>query len=392
MAITDDRTENFDWQIPNLSNKVRDDIPRIRSAFGAIDSQVFQMAQAILEKADADHGHPISAITGLSEALASKAASGHQHAFDDLSDVEVAGAANGMVVTRQAGKWVPYKLQVGDVANLESLIAATAAGVGRRSRVRAAADGNFAPAGLVAGSGINNVTLATGDLVLLKGQTNPAENGIYVVGTGARFSEFDTYEEHVGSLVSVAEGLNADTLWLCTSNAGGTLGTTPLTFVKMVTAGELLAPNNLSDIPDKLAALANLGADVRYARQNVDGQILSRPLIKGMSSSGINLIPDDNQFILTAANSGLSLNGNVLIVGTAGGHYANILWAYPATGQIANIAAGFVGGPSVLASNISSVAGAEDGKLTLSAVAADNSMRIINRTGFAQYVGATILF
>jgi hypothetical protein len=80
------------------------------------------------------------------------------------------------------------------------------------------------------------VVLATGDLVLLPNQTAPAENGIYVVGvTPARSSLFDTYNEHPGSVIPVQEGtLNKDTVWLCTSDRGGTLGTTALVFKNIV--------------------------------------------------------------------------------------------------------------------------------------------------------------
>jgi hypothetical protein len=87
------------------------------------------------------------------------------------------------------------------------------------------------------GDSIDGVTLATNDLVLVAGQTAPEENGIYVVGAvPARASSFDTYDDHPGVYVSVMEGTTyADTLWRCTSNKGGTLGTTALTFAQFVT-------------------------------------------------------------------------------------------------------------------------------------------------------------
>lgn len=82
---------------------------------------------------------------------------------------------------------------------------------------------------------LDGVTIATGDRVLVKNQTAPAENGIYVVGASpARSSDFDAFNDHPGSLITVSEGTtNADTLWLCTSNAGGTLGTTAIAFTQV---------------------------------------------------------------------------------------------------------------------------------------------------------------
>jgi hypothetical protein len=114
------------------------------------------------------------------------------------------------------------------------------ANLGRRSRVRVATTANIAIAtALNSGDAIDGVTLADDDLVLVKNQTAPAENGIYVAGaTPARFVEFDTYNEHPGSLIAVQEGTaGQDTLWLCTSNAGGTLGTTGIVFSQLSAGG-----------------------------------------------------------------------------------------------------------------------------------------------------------
>jgi hypothetical protein len=133
--------------------------------------------------------------------------------------------------------------------------------LGRRQRVRAATTANIAIAtALNNGDAIDGVTLVTGDQVLVKNQTAPAENGVYVVGvTPARAAEFDAYNEHPGSIVSVAEGTtNVDTLWLCTSNDGGTLGTTGIVWSTFNVAGALLQASNLSDLTDTAAAKVNL--------------------------------------------------------------------------------------------------------------------------------------
>jgi len=107
------------------------------------------------------------------------------------------------------------------------------ANIGKRARVRLATTGPITiSTGLNAGDSIDSVTLVTGDLVLVKDQAAPEQNGVYVVGVSpARFAEFDTYDEHPGSLIAAQEGTtNADTLWLCTSNVGGTLNTTAIAF------------------------------------------------------------------------------------------------------------------------------------------------------------------
>ena len=112
-------------------------------------------------------------------------------------------------------------------------LVAGAAAVAALRRVRAVAATNITIAtGLNNGDALDGVSLITGDLVLVAGQSAPADNGVYVVGASpARDGSFDSYDEHPGVYISVMEGTTyADTLWRCTSNKGGTLGSTALVF------------------------------------------------------------------------------------------------------------------------------------------------------------------
>ncbi|MFD1982463.1 DUF2793 domain-containing protein [Mesorhizobium newzealandense] len=112
--------------------------------------------------------------------------------------------------------------------------------LGNGGKVRAATAANITiSTALNNGDSLDGVTLATDDLVLVKDQSSPAQNGIYVVGVSpARVAAFDTYDEHPGSIIVVEEGsTNADTLWLCTSNAGGTLNTTAIAYTQLVLTG-----------------------------------------------------------------------------------------------------------------------------------------------------------
>ena len=127
-------------------------------------------------------------------------------------------------------------LQAAPKQYVDSVASALAANLGKRQRVRAATTANITIAtALNNGDALDGVTLAAGDLVLVKNQSSAAENGIYVVGvTPARATEFDTYDEYPGSLITVQEGsTNADTMWLCTSNVGGTLGSTAIAFSRI---------------------------------------------------------------------------------------------------------------------------------------------------------------
>lgn len=86
------------------------------------------------------------------------------------------------------------------------------------------------------GQTVDGIVLATGDRILIKNQVAAADNGIYVVAaTGApvRASDFDSWTEIPGAVVGVLVGTaNADTAWLCTSDTGGTLGSTAINFTQ----------------------------------------------------------------------------------------------------------------------------------------------------------------
>lgn len=100
------------------------------------------------------------------------------------------------------------------------------------------------------GDTIDGVTLVTGDRILLKNQAAPAENGIYTVnasGAPTRSVDMDAWAEVPGSFVFVEEGTTyADTGWVCTSNQGGTLNTTAITWVQFGGAGTYTAGTGLT--------------------------------------------------------------------------------------------------------------------------------------------------
>ena len=106
-------------------------------------------------------------------------------------------------------------------------------------RLRAATTANITIAtALNNGDTLDGVTLATGDYVLVKNQSTAAQNGIYIVGASpARAPEYDTFDEHCGAQIAIMEGTaNADKMYFCTSNRGGTLGTNDLDFALYATA------------------------------------------------------------------------------------------------------------------------------------------------------------
>ena len=96
-------------------------------------------------------------------------------------------------------------------------------------------------------STLDGHTLVSLDRVLLKNQSTASENGIYVFnGTGSAFTrstDSNAWDEITGALVYVEQGsTQADTRYFCTSNSGGTLGSTSITYVQD-TSGAISASN-----------------------------------------------------------------------------------------------------------------------------------------------------
>lgn len=93
------------------------------------------------------------------------------------------------------------------------------------------------------GSTIDGVTMVNGDRFLAKDQSAPAQNGIYIfngaASTATRTSDAASASDFVhGFQVFVREGtLNAATYWYFTQTAALTIGTTALTFSRLIPVG-----------------------------------------------------------------------------------------------------------------------------------------------------------
>jgi len=121
-----------------------------------------------------------------------------------------------------------------DVA-IKSYVDDLVAGLKTRIIVRAATTANVNLSNaLENGDTLDGISLATGNKVLVKNQSDATENGIYVVpasGAASRDSDFNTVDELAGQLVIVQEGTtNEDTIFLCTTDTGGSIGSANITF------------------------------------------------------------------------------------------------------------------------------------------------------------------
>ncbi len=215
-----------------------------------------------------------------------------------------------------------------------------AAGLSPKAPARLATTTNDSLAGLAARDGITPVA---GDRVLVKNQTSPAQNGIYVAAAGAwqRATDMATWAQVPSAYLWVEVGsLNADTGWVCTSDPGGTLGTTPITFVQFggngtVTAGVgINVTGNQVSLANTAVTPGSFGDSTHVATFTVDAQgrltaAGSTPITAGTVSSVGLAAP--GQF--TVSGSPVTGSGT-LTLGWAN-QSANTIFAGPASGASA---------------------------------------------------------
>lgn len=156
---------------------------------------------------------------------------------------------------------------------------------------------NAVPACLVATAGsnitlsgtqtIDGIAVVAGNRVLVKDQTTAATNGIYVVAAGAwtRSLDMDTWAEVPASFTFIEQGtVNADTGWLCTSDPGGTLGTTAITWVQFSSAGTISAGNGLTKVGNTLSVVGTANRIAVGASVDIDANYVGQASITTLGS------------------------------------------------------------------------------------------------------------
>jgi hypothetical protein len=155
-------------------------------------------------------------------------------------------------------------------------------GIDWKASVRAATTAQLTLAtDLENGDVIDGVTLATGNRVLVKNQSNGSQNGIYVVkATGApdRATDADTATEVTSNFaVFVEEGdANADSGWTLTNDGSVTIGTTALTFTQFTGLGQVVAGDGLTKTGNTLNVVAGTGITVTSDAVAIDTSLVAR--------------------------------------------------------------------------------------------------------------------
>jgi len=172
--------------------------------------------------------------------------------------------------------------------------------------------------GLIA---VDGVTPVAGDRILLKSQTAPATNGIYIASAGAwtRATDADSSAELVDAAVFVSEGTaNSDTAWVQTANAPITVGTTALTWVQFTGGGSVTAGAGMTQTGNQLDVVAANGSiivgadDIQVGYAGTGGAFGSAVTAArsdhNHDSQYVDVAGDTMSGVLTVTGSGVRVN------------------------------------------------------------------------------------
>ena len=129
-------------------------------------------------------------------------------------------------------------------ASTKQYVDSVAQGLNTKPAVLVASTANLTLSGEQTIDGV----LTSASRVLVKNQTAPAQNGLYLTASGAwsRTLDMNTWAQVPSAFVFVQEGtINGDTGWTCLADPGGTLGTTAITWAQFSGAGSYTAGTGL---------------------------------------------------------------------------------------------------------------------------------------------------
>lgn len=153
---------------------------------------------------------------------------------------------------------------------------------------------------------IDGVAVVAGDRVLVKNESTPADNGIYVVAAGAwsRATDADSSTNVTpGMFVFVEEGSQADSGWVLSTDSPITLGSTALSFAQFSGAGQITAGSGLTKSGNTLDVVtANSGRIV----VNADSIDLATT---GVSASTYRSVTVDAYGRVTAGTNPTTISG-----------------------------------------------------------------------------------
>lgn len=302
--------------------------------------------------------HSANSITGFSTSTAALGTSGagsattvsrgdHVHAMPTLNSLGAPTADVPMNSKKLTGLAEP--IDTSDAATKNYVDNAVQGLDPKGSVIVATVGSNITLSGLQT---IDGVTLVANDRVLVKNQTTESANGIYVASSTAwvRSTDADTWLKLIGAYVFVEKGTTyTDMGFVCTIDAGGTLGSTSIVFQQFSGAGQITAGIGLSKAGNTLsvvtAAAGTLGGVKVGYGLTIDGSSvlstisLSKYGVLGLGNdatifqAAINDLQGSKATLLIPENTtvqlgttAITITGAMRIVGAGGRHRSVISW------------------------------------------------------------------
>lgn len=224
------------------------------STTAAVDTNTTQIATTAFVLGQAASATPSALGSAAAGSSTRYARADHVHAMPTLSQLGAPTGSLAMGGFAITGLADPTNAQDAATKNYVDL---AVQGLDAKQSVKAATTANITLSGTQT---IDGVSVIAGDRVLVKAQTTQSQNGIYIVAAGSwtRSTDMDTWAEVPNAFVFVEQGtVGADTSWVCSSDAGGTLGTTAIVFFQFGAAGGYSAGNGLGLAGSVFSVTAN---------------------------------------------------------------------------------------------------------------------------------------
>jgi len=164
-----------------------------------------------------------------------------------------------------------------------------AQGLNPKQAVKCGTTANITLSGLQT---IDGYTTLAGDRVLVKNQTNSAENGIYIASASAwtRSTDMDVWSEVPGAYTVILNGTNnANTGWVSTAADTGTINVTAMPWVQFSGTGTYFAGTGLT-LASNTFSITNTGVTAGSygsASQTLSAQVNAQGQLTSLSAQSI---------------------------------------------------------------------------------------------------------
>jgi phage-related tail fiber protein len=336
-------TNSIDFTYDDTNNQIKADLKLngtdLRIQATGVDLNPTGVSAGTYTKLTIDTKGRVTAATVL---LSSDLPS-HNHTSTDITDFHTAVRTNRL--DQMAVPTASLNLNSQKITNLadptnpqdaatKNYVDSAVAGFDWKNSVKACSTANLTLSGTQT---VDGVALVAGDRILVKDQTTPSQNGIYVVAasTWSRATDADAWNEIVSAAVFIEQGtVNGDTAWVCTSDQGGTLGTTAIVFSQFTGAALIIAGNGLSKTGNQIDVNVDnqsieISADTLQAKLDSTGGITK-------SASGLKINVDNTTLQINGSNQ-IELKGaykNKKVLGTITGD--NTTTTFSITHNLAN--------------------------------------------------------